>query len=107
MGTQPTEAAGFFMAASWVPSLSPIGKLPHQDYDLVKVFVPVAIQHATRHPREVQAGDVPSFLGRPSVKIDGDTARGRTGSKTASPVARQFASDGNYEEAVRHYGSFG
>ena len=103
MGTTANGAAGFY-GASWGPVPFAIGKLPHQDYHLVKVFVPVQYNTQPANPREVQAGDVPSFSAVPSVKIDGDTCPGeKPEAKQQVQLARQFASDGNYEEAVRHY----
>ena len=60
MGGTTNGAAGFY-GANWGPVPFTFGKLPPQDYDLVRVFSRVQFNTQPANPQDVQAGNVPSF----------------------------------------------
>jgi hypothetical protein len=101
-GVTDRSAAGFH-CADWGPVPFAIGRLPIQDYYVLKVFSRVQYCMQPANPREVQAGDMPKLLHNSAyverelpVPIDSESVK-------QIQLASQCEKDGNIEEAIQHY----
>jgi tetratricopeptide (TPR) repeat protein len=102
MGGTTKERAGFY-GANWGPVPFAFGKLPPQYYDLVRVFSRVQFDTKPANPREVQAGDVPSFS-RISFRAENAmTFAGPPEVMNQVRLAAQLKTEGKIEEAIQHY----
>ncbi len=102
MGGTENGAAGFY-GANWGPVPFAIGKLPQQDYYVVEVFSPVQYNTQPANPREVQAGDVPSF---PRISFQAEntvTFASQPEVMNQARLAAQLKTEGKIEEAIQQY----
>jgi len=96
------SAAGFY-GANYGPVPFAIGKLPRQDYFVVKVFSRVQYNTRPANPREVQAGDVPRFSSIPFAMEDKTMVRWEQEAIKQDQLASQLEAEGKIEEAIQHY----
>jgi tetratricopeptide (TPR) repeat protein len=103
MGITENGAAGFYGAMGGpVPFI--FGKLPLQDYDLVKVCCEVQYNTQPTNPREVQAGDVPGFSSISYRAENAMTFAGQTKEvMNLARLAAQLKTEGKLEEAIQLY----
>jgi cytochrome c-type biogenesis protein CcmH/NrfG len=102
MGASKGEAAGFHGAnAGPVPFV--IGKLPQQEYFVVKVFSRVQFDTQPANPREVQAGDVPNFPSISFAAEDKAMFQWNPEAMKQDQLASQLEADGKVAEAIQHY----
>ncbi len=102
MGSSETGAAGFY-GANFGPVPFATGKLPPQDYFVVKVFSRVQFHAQPANPREVQAGNVPSFPDISFSEEDKTMLRWNQEAARQGQLAGQLEADGKVEEAIQHY----
>jgi 4-amino-4-deoxy-L-arabinose transferase-like glycosyltransferase len=102
MGSTEHGAAGFY-GANLGPVPFAIGRLPRQDYFVVKVFSRVQFNTPPANQREVQAGDVPSFPYFSSALVDKITFSWEPEAKKQTQLAGQLEADGKVAEAIQHY----
>jgi 4-amino-4-deoxy-L-arabinose transferase-like glycosyltransferase len=102
MGDTENGAAGFY-GANFGPVPFSFGKLPPQDYYLVKVFCRVQFNAQPANSREVQAGEVPSF---PRISFSAED-KGRFPWKPEAirqdQQVSQLEMDAKAEETIQHY----
>jgi hypothetical protein len=96
------NAAGFYDANSG-PVPFAIGKIPLQDYFVVKVFSQVQYNTQPANPREVQAGEVPSFTNISFTVDDKTIFSWKPEAMQQVQLASQLEVDGRIEEAIQHY----
>jgi len=102
MGGTTNGLAGFY-GANWGPVPFNFGKLPSQYYDLVRVFSRVQFDTKPANPREVQAGNLPSFT-TISTSIKGDSSIPvNSEAMTRIQLATRFENEGKIEEAIQYY----
>jgi 4-amino-4-deoxy-L-arabinose transferase-like glycosyltransferase len=102
MGGTEDGAAGFY-GAIWGPVPFIFGKLPEQLYFVIKVFSRVQWNSQSTNPREVQAGDVPSFS---SISFQAENATPFAGQPEVMNqvrLAAQLGTEGKIEEAIQQY----
>ncbi|MGB7749812.1 MAG: hypothetical protein WBN75_21290, partial [Verrucomicrobiia bacterium] len=102
MGASKNEAAGFYSASSG-PVPFAIGKLPHQDYFVVKVFSRLQFNTQPANPQEVQAGDVPSFPGISFAGEDKELFQWKPEVIKQAQPASQLEANGEVEAAIQSY----
>jgi 4-amino-4-deoxy-L-arabinose transferase-like glycosyltransferase len=101
MGASESEAAGFY-GANVGPVPFVIGKLPYQDYLIVKVFSRMQFNTQPANPREVQAGAVPDFHGFRAVYDNNLIFQMGTEATRQTQLAGQLEAEGRMEEAIQH-----
>ena len=102
MGATKSKAAGWY-GANFGPVPFVIGKLPHQDYFVLKVFCRVQFNTQPANQREVQAGEVPDF---PSMSFSTEcqeTFQWKPEAIEQYQLARQLEADGRVEGAMQHH----
>jgi len=101
-GFTENSAAGFY-GADLGPVPFVIGRLPDQDYYVVKVFSP--IQYATQpaNPDEVQAGSIPIFTNIFYAWKPEPMFTGKPESVGQVQLAAQFEAEGKIAEAIQSY----
>ncbi len=102
MGGTTKERAGFY-GANWGPVPFTIGKLPPQDYFVVKVFSRVQYNSQPANPREVQAGNLPSFSNISFSAEDKERFPWKLEAIKQDQLASQLEADGKVEEAMQRY----
>ena len=102
MGSTANGAAGFY-GANFGPVPFTIGKLPHQDFCVVKVFCRVQFNTQPANSREVQAGDVPSFPSITFLAEDKELLPWKPEAIKQDQLASQLETDGKVEEIIQHY----
>jgi 4-amino-4-deoxy-L-arabinose transferase-like glycosyltransferase len=102
MGTSESGTAGFY-GANFGPVPFAIGKLPPQDYFVVKVFSRVQFHTQPANPREVQAGNVPSFPSISFSEEDKAMYRWKPEATKQDQLASQLEAEGKVEEAIQQY----
>jgi len=102
MGRTENGAAGFY-GANWGPVPFAIGKLPFQDYYVVKVFSRVQYNTQPANLRGVQAGDVPSFSGLSFRAENTVTFASQPEVMNQARLAAQLKTEGKIEEAIQQY----
>ena len=102
MGGTKNEAAGFY-GANWGPVPFAFGKLPAQPYFVVKVFSRVQFNTQPANPREVQAGNLPSFSRISFSAEDKERFPWKLEAIKQDQLASQLETDGKVEEAIQHY----
>jgi len=102
MGGPKGEAAGFY-GANLGPIPFAIGRLPDQDYFVVKVFSVVQFDAWPANPREVAAGDVPSFPNISFTVDDPTTFPWKPEAIKQEQLASQHEADGNLEAAIHYH----
>jgi hypothetical protein len=103
MGGTEGNAAGFY-TANFGPVPFVIGKLPPQDYDVVKVFSRVQFNWRPTNRRDVQAGVVPSFPAIPFPKESTVTFQlTRLEAVKQMQLASQCEESGKIGEAIQHH----
>jgi hypothetical protein len=98
-----TENGAGFYGANWGPVPFASGKLPFQDYYIVKVFSRVQFNTKPANPREVQAGDVPSYS---RISFRAENAVKFTSQPEVvnqAQLAAQLKTEGKIEEAIQQY----
>jgi tetratricopeptide (TPR) repeat protein len=89
--------------ANYGPVPFAIGKLPQQEYIVVKVFSRVQYNTQPANPQEVQAGDVPSFPST-SALVKGKMVFPMNPEAIQQfQVASQLEANGKIEEAIQYY----
>jgi len=102
MGGTEHGAAGFHGAICGpVPFI--FGKLPEQLYFVVKVFSRVQWNSQPTNPREVRAGDGPSFSGISFQAENAMTFVSQPEVMNQVQLAAQLEAEGKIEEAIRQY----
>ena len=102
MGSTENGAAGFY-GANFGPVPFAIGKLPHQDYFVVKVFSRMQFNTQPSNPREVQAGDVPSFSSISFATDDKIPFSGKPEAMEQVKLAGQLEAEGKVAESIQLY----
>ena len=102
MGRTENGAAGFY-GANWGPVPFTIGKLPFQDYYVVKVFSRVQYNTQPANLRGVQAGDVPSFSSLSFRAENTVTFTSQPEVMNQARLAAQLKTEGKIEEAIQQY----
>jgi tetratricopeptide (TPR) repeat protein len=105
MGGTTNGLAGFagFYGANWGPVPFNFGKLPSQYYDLVRVFSRVQFDTKPANPREVQAGDVPSYSGISFSAEDKERFPWKQEAIKQDQLVSQLETDGKVEKTIQHY----
>jgi len=98
-----TENGAGFYGANWGPVPFASGKLPFQDYYVVRVFSRVQYNTQPANPREVQAGDVPSFSGISFRAENAVTFASQPEVMNQARLAAQLKTEGKIEEAIQQY----
>jgi hypothetical protein len=102
MGGTENGVAGFY-GANWGPVPFIFGKLPDQFFFVVKVFSRLQWNSQPDNPREVQAGEVPSF---PNVSFQAENAMTFAGQPEVMnqvKLAAQLETAGKTKEAIQQY----
>jgi 4-amino-4-deoxy-L-arabinose transferase-like glycosyltransferase/tetratricopeptide (TPR) repeat protein len=102
MGSSKSGAAGFY-GANLGPVPFNIGKLPPQDFCVVKVFSRVQFNAQPANPREMQAGDVPSFPEITFLADDKEMLPWKPEIIKQDQLASQLVADGKVEEVIQYY----
>jgi tetratricopeptide (TPR) repeat protein len=102
MGASATGAAGFY-GANFGPVPFAIGRPPHQDYFVLKVFSQVQFDAQPANPREVQAGDVPDFHKTHYSAENRVMFPWKPEALEIAKLASQLEEDGRVAEAIQHY----
>ena len=101
-GCAESGAAGFYGADSG-PIPFAIGPLPPQVYFVVKVYSQVQYNTKPANPREVQAGDLPSFHEISFLAEDKIIFQGKPEVMNQVRLAAQLETEGKIEEAIQYY----
>jgi len=102
MGGTENGVAGFY-GANCAPVPFIFGKLPEQLYFVVKVFSRVQWNSQPTNPREVRAGDGPSFSGISFQAENAMTFVSQPEVMNQVQLAAQLEAEGKIEEAIRQY----
>ena len=102
MGASKSGVAGFY-GANFGPVPFAIGKLPPQDYFVVKVFSRVQFNTQPANQREVQAGDVPSFSNISYALEDKIMFPWKPEAMQQVQLASQLEVEGRIETAIQRY----
>ncbi len=102
MGGTESGVAGFY-GANWGPVPFAFGKLPTQPYDLVRVFSRVQFNTQPANPREVRAGNLPSFSGITFSAEDKEGFPWKLEAIKQDQLVSQLEMDGKVEATILHY----
>jgi hypothetical protein len=102
MGGTESGLAGFY-SANWGPVPFAIGKISFQNYYVVKVYSWVQYNTKPANPREMQAGDVPSFSNTSCRAENPITFTNRPEVMNQARLAAQLKTEGKIEEAIQQY----
>jgi tetratricopeptide (TPR) repeat protein len=102
IGGTENGVAGFY-GANWGPVPFIFGKLPEQLYFVLKVFSRVQWNSQPTNPREVRAGDVPSFSGISFQAENAMTFASQPEVMNQVQLGTQLATEGKIEEAIQRY----
>jgi 4-amino-4-deoxy-L-arabinose transferase-like glycosyltransferase len=101
-GSAKSGAAGFY-GADMGPVPFAIGRLPMQDYFVVKVFSRIQFNMQPANPQEALAGDVPDFRDFSGTYEHNLIFREGPEVSRQTQLAIQLETDGRIEEAIQHY----
>ena len=96
------KTAGFY-TINFGPVPFVIGKLPPQNYDVVKVLSRLQFNSQPTNRREVEAGVVPSFSGTSGLVQDETVPPVSPEAMRRYQIAFQLEKDGKLKEAIQYY----
>ena len=97
-----SSAAGFY-SASWGPVPFALGRLPPQEFFLLKVYSEIQFNTQPLNPEKVRAGDTPVFGEFSAVSADNAAAPLDPEAEKQCLMADQLAADGRTQEAIQLY----
>jgi 4-amino-4-deoxy-L-arabinose transferase-like glycosyltransferase len=98
----PASAAGFY-SATWGPVPFALGRLPPQEFFLLKVFSKIQFNTQPFNPQAVLDGDVPVFADYSAVSDDRPAVPENPEVEKLTLLAGQLEADGKLEAAIQQY----